>query len=340
MTEDQRKEDTRRSDRLARLLRAAGRRPEPPPGAYEETLAIATSTWRRKVGRRRLRIRLAVAAAAAAVVGTLSLLALLPPEPADPATIAKTDRVVGPAEWRRASARGWSRLPSSQTDMLVAGTQLRTGKDGYLGLSLTDGSSLRLAPDSEIELTAEREIRLIGGRLYVDSGRPVPGLEPPLEILTPAGRAVEVGTQYEISYQRDRRYELRVREGLVRLVREGAIIESSAGEELVITPDGQVHEGTVDPASDVWHWIYTVAPVPVVDARPVTLLLDWVARETGRSLRYASPSLRESAMRTTLHGRIGTLTPLEALGVLLATTDLEYAILDDGTIEVRTRKGE
>lgn len=336
MTEDRAKERSGESDGLARLLRAAGRRPEPPPGAYEEALAAATASWQKKVARRRMRLRLAGGATAAVLVCGIALVALFRPEPT---VVAQTDRVVGRVEWQATAGAGWSPLAITEDEALTPGVRLRTAEDGYAGLRMLDGSSLRLAPGSEIELTSDREVTLVSGKLYVDSGRPVPNPETPLEIVTEVGRAVEVGTQYEISYGPGRPYRLRVREGLVRLLRHDATLESSAGEELLITADGEISESPIDPAADSWDWIFAVAPVPVVDSRPVTLLLEWVARETGRPLRYAPPGLRERAMRTTLHGRIGALTPLEALGVLLATTDLEYAILEDGTIEIRTRNG-
>lgn len=91
------------------------------------------------------------------------------------------------------------------------------------------------------------------------------------------------------------------------------------------------------PQDVYWEWVHAVAPVPLVDGRPLAVLLDWVARETGRPLRYASPTIREQAMNTVLHGRIRDLAPLEALEVMLATTDLDYALLADGTIEIRPR---
>jgi hypothetical protein len=40
-----------------------------------------------------------------------------------------------------------------------------------------------------------------------------------------------------------------------------------------------------------------------------------------------------------LHGSIRHLAPLEALSVMLATTDLEYVIPDDRSILVRFKSG-
>ena len=151
---------------------------------------------------------------------------------------------------------------------------------------------------------------------------------------------MEIGTQYSVSYDADSGYVLRVREGRVRLLRGTGIIESIAGEMLRIDAVGQVEQDTVAPTSKTWQWTQIVAPVPDIEAQPVTRLLDWVTRETGFGLRYASPATRERATRTLLHGDIGTLTPMGALDVLLATTDLQYTLLDDGTIEVGARTAD
>ena len=75
--------------------------------------------------------------------------------------------------------------------------------------------------------------------------------------------------------------------------------------------------------------------MPDLDDQPVTVLLDWVARETGRTLRYASAEVERQAATTILHGKIGQLAPLEALDAMLATTDLAYEVREDGTIEIR-----
>jgi hypothetical protein len=69
----------------------------------------------------------------------------------------------------------------------------------------------------------------------------------------------------------------------------------------------------------------------------VTVLLTWVARETGRAVRFASPDIERKAGTTILHGNIRHLAPLEALSVMLATTDLEYTLPDDATILIRLK---
>jgi hypothetical protein len=79
-----------------------------------------------------------------------------------------------------------------------------------------------------------------------------------------------------------------------------------------------------------------MAQAPEIDGRPATELFAWVARETGRRLRYASPEVEQRAATVILHGNIRHLAPLAALDAMLATTDLEYALIGD-TMEIRAR---
>lgn len=277
-------------------------------------------------------MRIAAVGMAAATVAFVSLAFLL--RPGVP-TVAVPERVVGDVVWQAPDGEEWQAITG--TDTLPIGSRIRTAETGYAGLRLKNESSLRIAPDTVMEFSGDNAIRLTTGTLYVDSGPDRNDATPSMEIVTPAGRAMEIGTQYEVRYTPDDGYRLRVREGRVRLYRSGRIFEAPAGEEIAIDTDGDFRERRIEPSDERWNWIFTVAPVPVVEARPVTTLLEWVARETGRPLHYAAPELRVQAENTTLHGRVGTLTPLEALRVLLATTDLDYVLLDDGTIEVRDR---
>lgn len=332
MSEDGTREVAVEDDALAQLLRAAGRRPEPPAAAYEETRQVALSAWKTRVGRRRRQMRLAWAGMAASLVCGLSLLSVIGLD-APPA--AAPDRLVGAVYWQASGGSDWTRLSETSRELLPAGSRVRTAEGAYAGLRLVSGASLRLSPGTAIGFAEENEIALEVGAVYVDSAGAARDGDP-LTISTPTGRAVEVGTQFEVSYG-DRGYRLRVREGLVRLEREAGVIESRAGQEFRIGADGILSERRIAPTDEAWRWVHTVAPVPDIDSRPVTVLLEWVSRETGRPLRYATPELRKRAAGTILHGNIQALSPLEALETMLATTDLDYAILGDGTIEVRTR---
>jgi hypothetical protein len=63
-----------------------------------------------------------------------------------------------------------------------------------------------------------------------------------------------------------------------------------------------------------------------------------VARQTGRRLRFAEPETEARARAVVLHGKAADLAPLDALELVLSTTDLEYVLPSDEVIIVRKRQ--
>jgi len=125
---------------------------------------------------------------------------------------------------------------------------------------------------------------------------------------------------------------LRVREGLVRVHRPSGDLEAVAGDELALQPDGDVSRAHVSARDPEWRWVHAVAPAPYTADQSLSELLEWVSRETGRAVRFADPVDSVAARRTTLHGSHQRLLPMEALTVMLATTDFELAVTPDGDI--------
>jgi hypothetical protein len=322
---------------VADLIRSAGRRAAPPETAYRQALDVATNAWRLKVDRMQRRRRyLQIATGLAAGVATLAaLLAILPRDERAPIVrAAALERIIGTLEVRSPADAGWQLLHDDSA-VLDAGTRLRTGASSRAGLRLEGGASLRLAEGTEVVLADPARLELIAGRAYVDSDSGARARKA-VEIVTPTATAIEVGTQFEVGLLDDT-YRLRVREGHVVLRHGDRRSEGAAGEQLMIGPDGRV-ERTAILATDVdWQWVESVASAPDVNERPVTELLAWVARETGRRVRFTDSDVERRAATTILHGSIRHLAPLEALSVMLATTDLEYVELGDGTLLIRTR---
>jgi hypothetical protein len=86
-----------------------------------------------------------------------------------------------------------------------------------------------------------------------------------------------------------------------------------------------------------WRWVESIATAPDVNDQPVMELLDWVARETGRPIRFKDAEVERRAASTILHGSVRNLAPLDALSLMLATTDLDYVELTDGTLLIQAR---
>jgi ferric-dicitrate binding protein FerR (iron transport regulator) len=321
-------------DVLARLLRVAGRREEPPEEIYRRALEAATATWEHKVRARR-RTRLLGWTAAAGGVAALSVLVLLDSDPVvEPAVVARVDRIVGRVEARNRVDGDWVPLTQASGG-LRQGTEIRTGRDDLAGVLLANGASLRLAPATAVAFESPTRVRLRTGRVYLDTGS---GQEPgqPVEITTRAGTATDVGTQFEIQYD-ENICRVRVREGRVHFDRPGGRIVSEAGDEVVIVEGGGVRREKIARDAREWRWTESVAPAPRIDGQPVSVLLAWVSRETGRPLRFDPPEIEQRARRVILHGDVSSLAPLEALAAMLETTDFAHALLEDGTIVIRSR---
>jgi ferric-dicitrate binding protein FerR (iron transport regulator) len=322
-------------DAVDQLMRIAGPRERPPAGAYERIWPAAQATWRNKLRRRRMRRAGSWFVAAAAVLGAVFVL-IGPRQPTGSvAAVARVDRTVGRVETRLAGADDW--LPSGKSNgpALRAGTRLRTGSDGRAGLLVAEDVSLRIAESSMIELTGAREVHLLRGTLYVDTGPGGDGGR--IRLVTAAGSAEDFGTQFELRYV-DGELRLRVREGQVVIAHDADRLVANAGYQMSLDRKGEVDRRDFSRADPAWLWVESVAPAPPTDGLPVAGLLEWVSRETGRELRYADAAVEREAAGTVLHGRLSNLPPLETLEIMLATTNLAYEVGPDGSIGVRNRQ--
>ena len=320
------------ADLVAHLMRAAGRRIEPPNAAYGRVLAAATESWERKVQRRRLVRGSAFAAASIAVIS--AVLALLPNlQRAPVALVGHIDRVLGVCEIRR--DEGWTAATAGAVE-LAAGQRIRTHGASRAGILLAGDISLRLADRTEVLLESSSRVRVLAGMIYVDTGAVAPSSHPRIQIVTPAGVAADYGTQFEVRYL-EGAFRVRVREGRVAIdPRDAASLGTVAGDEITIR-SGAVERQHIAATDAQWQWVQALAPKPRIDGQSVSFFLAWVTRETGKQVRFAGPEVTRKADTTILHGDIGNVAPLEALALMLATTDLEHVILDDGTILVRLR---
>lgn len=320
-------------DLLARLIQQAGRREQPPQADFDRALSAATDAFKAKVTQRRRRRAttwLSAGVAAAALAGAVLL--NLPGQPAQ--EIARIDRAIGTVDTRVDEEAAWSGI-EDEHQSVFDGEWLRTSTGSRLGIVLANGISLRLAGGTEIHLVTADRVRLVSGKIYVDSGRD-PAADSGIAISTAAGTATDIGTQFEMRYAANE-LRLRVREGRVDLSGASGELSSLAGDQLMIDSFGSVRRARIARDDPEWQWAESVAPTPALDERPVSALLEWVGRETGRAIRYEQPILELKAETTILHGSIRNLEPINALEVMLATTDFEYTLLDDGTILIKDK---
>ena len=218
---------------------------------------------------------------------------------------------------------------------IVPGTELRATEAGRLGLTLAGGASLRLDAGTDLTIASARRFDLTRGAAYLDAGTTVGG--EPYTVATSFATISEIGSQIEASVADDS-LRLRVRDGDVRIVTAaGTDVTASTGEQLHIDGDGNVVRDYVMPHDGDWAWVETLAATPIVDGRPLTQFLDWVARETGRPIRYDSPLTETSVATAVLQGNADNLRPMEALDVMLSMTEFDYSLRWDGSIVIEPR---
>lgn len=313
-----------------RLFREAGPRERPPIDDEREIKDALLEEWDALAGRRVLRWRFGVAVAAAALAAAAVL--LLPFGPAEQrVAIAHIERVSGavtvegPAESRLAAVG----------DVLANGSMVATG-DGGLALRLAANGSLRLAPGTRLELIAAAEMRLLTGMLYFDSERDGSlDRAASLRVHVPGGVVQDVGTQFLVRVGEDL-VEVGVRRGSVAVTRGEERASAAAGERLIV-PEGRggIRRDSIDPLAAEWRWTEALAPPFAIDGRPLVELLEWVATQTGRSVRYTDREAERLARDTLLRGSVD-LEPLPKLAAVLATTDLTHRI-DGSTILIEPK---
>lgn len=324
------------NDVIGELIRTAGRRENPSPAEYDRVFSAAAAALEDKLRRRRRRFALSGIAAALGFFVIAGLVFSILPTGAKQ-SFARVDRIVGPAEFLDDSGHGWRALHEDGAKLFEQ-TRVRTGADSRVGLLMANGVSLRLAESTIVRFIAPTHIELVSGKVYADAGKDT-GEAPEVKritVETGTGTTWDVGTQFEVRYVDDR-YRLRVREGHVYLQHPTRELRGSAGDQLSIDADQNLRREHIAKDDPEWQWAETVAPEPDVDSRPVTVLLDWVSRQTGRDIAYARPELEQKAAKTMLYGSVRFIKPLEALETMLATTDFDYTLLEDGTILIDTK---
>ncbi len=288
--------------------------------------------WRESVGRRNARRRqrwLAAAAALVAITGGLLWLgarheSVVPP--ADATLLAvRGDVTVAAAHPQRFIVAG-SRLPR--------GTIVRTRKDGFVLMTVAE-ESLRVGPDSRLQIGSGGHVRLSNGRIYVETSGPGGG--PPLIVRTPFGRVSHLGTQFQVVVG-STGMAVSVRSGHVRVTESGGRAERlTLGEGVEVRRGGGVERIAIKPYGPEWAWADSLVPDLPIDGRPLSQFLDWYARETGLKLVLLGPGTATALRHTILSGSIAGLTPDEALEAVMASTRFVYDRKRPGELRIRMR---
>jgi ferric-dicitrate binding protein FerR (iron transport regulator) len=216
-----------------------------------------------------------------------------------------------------------------------AGSRLRTAADAGAAFAFERGATLRLHALTEITLVSATHVELAAGTVYYDSG--LAGA-PPIAIGTALGTIHDLGTQFEV-FAAAAGVRIRVREGSVEVLDSAAAapIMGSAGEQVSVDRGGRVQRQPFATDAPEWDWTLALGSTLLVDGRSVFDVLTWVARETGKALRFADPTAEQRARSAMLAGGGVTLTPREAFDVVVGTADGLEISLVPGAIVVNPR---
>lgn len=330
-------------DGIEPLLKEVGVRGQPSAAVAEQVRAAVHAEWRSVVAQRTRRKRTTYFAIAAgivcAVVGTTLVLNYSTPgapekllAAADPiATVAKIEGDAAASVLQVSSERGgpsWRDVSFGES--LAAGVWLRTDASTSVALRLNNDVSVRIDRGSLFQLAALDRAEIERGRIYVDAP---PGSSHPLVVHTRFGAVEHLGTQYQVQMTSDRLF-VSVREGRVSIGGKNGQSVAVAGERVELAAQGEVGRSRIAGHDASWAWASRAAPQFDIADQTLAQFLDWVARETGRTLRYATPELRKEAEKVILQGSIRSLSPEQALPAVLATTTFRFDV-EPASIEIR-----
>lgn len=331
-------ERLRPDEDIARLIQIAGRRPAVPVERIARVKATVLERWQEEVQRRRRRRGTWMAVAFAAAASLLLIVSLrgLGPGPAvpTPVRIAGTiDSIVGSA-WVEVEPGAGDTAGTEAARLaqdLRSGVILVTGEDGRIGLRLSSGHAVRIDTGTRLRLIEPETVELEEGAIYVDSQR-AERIAGRLGIRTPMGVVREIGTQYEVRLMPEGlrvRVRVRVREGEVTLD-DGTLTRSvPTAAELLVDANGAATSRPIPIHGPEWDWIARVTIVPGLDGMSARRFLDWVARERGLRLVFATDELERDAGRIVLGGALGGLSLDEALDAVLPTCGMAFRVQED-----------
>jgi ferric-dicitrate binding protein FerR (iron transport regulator) len=196
---------------------------------------------------------------------------------------------------------------------------------------LFSGGAMRIAEGTVVEAHSHGELQLTTGRVYLDFP---PGAGHFL-LRTSHGTIEHIGTRFE-AVELNGRLRVRVREGHVVLRNDSSAEAVGVGMELIVERSGQITRGLYPPYGDDWEWVQEIVPPYEIENRPLAEFLTWVGQETGRHITFMDARAQEIAGRTTLHGSVRGMRPIDALNQVLSTTTLGFNVVG-GEIRISSK---
>jgi ferric-dicitrate binding protein FerR (iron transport regulator) len=321
---------------LGLLLRESGARETPSAEMMSEVRQAVHSEWQSMVAqrqRRRWYVGTGLAAGIAAVA--IAVVLNLQTNPAAVSPMATLARAEGSPQVSTDGGHAWHALANDTP--LQPGTLLRTDATARIALDVHPQVSLRMDANSLLALETSDRIALDQGAVYVDTNPQARANmhsgASDLVIETAYGSVRHLGTQYEARIREDA-VAVTVREGHVAIDSADRHYAGAMGERILISAQGTHVRSVVSPQDPSWDWAIRLAPGFDIERQSLSRFLEWVARETGKQIEYASPEVRTRADQLILRGSVEDLPPEQALLAVLATTPFTRSA-DPSTIRIQ-----
>ncbi len=316
--------------KLERLVRHAGRRTPLP----DDIRARLENTFRKELHLargRKLRRKLQIYSGIAASIFLTVALVLFNNQRLERPEVATVERSKGQTFWQNEVQKG----PLRSGNKIQANDIIRTS-EGWLAIKPHGFNiDIRINRMTEIEFIDQESVRLVKGSLYIDAGRSAEHQS--FRILANGISIEHVGTQYLVSSGSDG-ISIAVREGEVVIAARDQLVRSSAfGNAAQLTKIDANHKFSTTSIlthGQLWSWASTVAPDIDTNGMALDDFLEWVARESGMTIVYASADIREAASKDViLKGPIPTEDVLVALQMAMPLTPFRASITN-GVIHV------
>ena len=229
----------------------------------------------------------------------------------------------------------------AEAPAVAAAVHITTGPAERKSLLLPRGGELRVDASSVVTIAEGGEIHISKGALYLDSkGTTLPA------VITPAGRITDIGTRFEVRIISSGgvaaaavlNTRVRVRDGKVRLahaVMRAPSVKSPPPRSCWRARMRQRRAATSDPFGAEWAWVARAAPRFELEGKSLGSFLDWIEKEGGWTVAFASPALERRARSTVLHGSVESMSTTEALEAILPSCGLVHRVdLKTGRVTV------
>lgn len=317
-------------DELASLLQAAGKRSEPAPEVVDKIRQSTHAAWLEAVQAAKANAvqteaahiiptkrwgNTWFAAAAVVLVGFMAFVMVPKLNPSNNGTTVVAQLIMSNGEVNI--------KPSLHEQVINAGAHLSTQNDGLMAIQLTDNTKVTLAKNTQIIVANAGLIKLVQGRIYVDS----PDANTSIIVATPLGEIVDIGTQYEVSVS-PKSLGVTMREGVTQITLAGKTLYGRVADGFgdAITVDSQLNVVQDKVATTDDHWQWTRPAVSDFNLHNATAhdLLHWASRVTGKKVVYVNAQVQRTAEQTHLSGgHLAAQSISQTLPTLFKTTTLQ-----------------